>query len=253
MNQLPEGPLRPMVALLGYQCPPLSFEAGFDGRSADRPGGAIVLMTHEVVPAKGGYRLGSGTPLSRDDIEGLVRLLEGRAPSGRLLPATLLLKERGRAAWFQPAAKRRMYFRPRAGKPFHVTVWWPSLVFEASGERLRAAAYAGCGRPAEATALYVPPLMNVSDDGSVCRGSASERIGHDADDLAKWEAVMFDTNFSHVNSPRTLRSRKEVRDTDHLRYWRAKARSGARVRANELSPMGKTLAQWLAVRAGRAE
>jgi PRTRC genetic system protein B len=243
-----EGPLTPMVALLGYRCAPLTFEAGFGARLGGHGSGSVVLMSHEIVQTGNGVQLGAGRPLSATDIDGLVRLLEGRAATGRLLPESLLLQERGRLAWFRPAARRRMYFRPSVGKPFNVTVWWPNLVFEARRERLRVAAYAGRERPRADTPLFVPPLMNVSDDGLVCRGSANEMIGTDVEDLARWEAVIYDTNFSHVNSRRTLRSRKDVGDAQHLRYWRAKARRAERVKAGELTPMDTTLAGWLGVR-----
>lgn len=242
------GPLTPMVALLGYRCAPLTFAAGFGAEVHGHGSGSVVLMSHEIVQSANGVQLGAGRPLSAEDIEGLVRLLEGRAVAGRLLPESLLLQERGRVAWFRPAAQRRMYFRPSVGKPFNVKVWWPNLVFEARRERLRVAAYAGRDRPRAETPLFIPPLMNVSGDGAVCRGSANEPIGTDVADLQRWEAVVYETNFSHVNSPHTLRSRKAVGDAQHLRYWRGKARSGERVKAGELTPMDTSLAGWLGVR-----
>ena len=240
-------PLTPIVALLGYRCAPLTFEAGFRGNVGNHGGGSVVLMSHEIVETASGVQLGAGRPLSAGDIEGLVRLLDGRALAGRLLPETLLLQERGRIVWVRPAAQRRMYFRPSVGKPFSVKAWWPNLVFEARRERLRIATYAGRERPCASTPLYIPPLMNVSDDGAVCRGSANEQIGTELEDVPRWEAVVFETNFSHVNSQHTLRSRKPVSDAAHLRYWRAKAKRGERVRPRELTPMPKSLAGWLGV------
>ena len=242
------GPLTPMVALLGYRCAPLTFAAGFGAGINGEGSGSVVLMSHEIVQTAKGVQLGAGRPLSAEDIEGLVRLLEGRAVAGRLLPDTLLMQERGRVAWFRPAAQRRMYFRPSVGKPFNVKVWWPNLVFEARRERLRVAAYAGRDRPHAETPLFIPPLMNVSGDGAVCRGSANEPIGTDVADLPRWEAVVYDTNFSHVNTAHTLRSRRAVSDAQHLRYWRGKARRGERVKAGELTPMETSLAGWLGVR-----
>lgn len=237
-------PLTPIVALLGYRCAPLTFEAGWRGGTG-QGGGSVVLMSHEIVKTGRGVELGAGRPLSDGDIEGLLRLLEGRSHAARWLPETLLLQERGRIVWFRPAAQRRMYFRPVVGKPFNVKVWWPNLVFEARRERLRIAAYAGRERPCATTPLYIPPLMNVSDDGAVCRGSANEQIGTEPEDVPRWEAVVFETNFSHVNSQHTLRSRKAVNDAAHLRYWRGKAKRGERVRPRELTPMSKSLGGWL--------
>lgn len=249
MNTASTRALAPAIALLGYRCPPLSFASGL-GADGSYPGGvgdSVVLMSHDVVKTPEGFRLGSGTPLSAADIEALVNLLEGRPTTGALIPECLLVKERGRIAWFRRAARRRMYFRPSVGRPFHVEVWWPSLVMVATGHSLRAAAYAGDGRPGVQTQLYIPPLMNISDDGSVCRGSANERIGVELTDLAQWDRVMFETNFAHVNSRRTLRSTRAVSNAAHLRFWRNKARSGDRVRAEEMTPMGQRLGQWLGV------
>jgi PRTRC genetic system protein B len=244
MSSLPlNQPLKPVTALLAYKIDAPTFGRGQQG-SRYYSSYSLALMTHEIMEVGGHCALGAGRPLSEQDKSRLVKLLLGESSGLEFLPSNLLVHDRARLVWYRRGEKRRMYFKTGA-KPFHLDVQWPHLIFDASERSFRAAAFCGSRRPAPSTRLYIPPLMNLSRNGAICRGSASERIGFGIDDIPRWESVMYETNFSHTNTDQTVRADTPVSNADHVRFWRRKEKRDERVRAAEMTPMGRTLGEWL--------
>jgi hypothetical protein len=67
-------------------------------------------------------------------------------------------------------------------------------------------------------------------------------------DRAGFEAAVFDTAFTHVNQPLTLRQPEDAEATtaQHVRFWTQLARQGVqRFPVRRLVPLDLTLSEWL--------
>lgn len=212
--------------------------------------GCVASLHEFTTGTDGAPVIGAGRLLSMQDIEALLRsALKHQGGAIGLLPANVLSISGTHLAWTVPAQVRPMLFN-MAGSPLKtLTVPWPRLLLVASANgRLAVAALRGRGRPTAKTRLYNAPLMNVGCDGVVCTGSAPLPGGCGIEDMATWEAVLFDTAFSHVNNRGTLfqGNGKPVDDKTHFRFWAALSRKGAETfPAERLMPMGMSIDEFI--------
>ncbi len=88
--------------------------------------------------------------------------------------------------------------------------------------------------------------MNVSGGGEVCIGTADIPSNHDIDTQAAWEAIVFATNFAHVNHQQTVRlaDTSQVGTERHLAFWQ-ELDNKRQLPVPALNPMEMTLRKWL--------
>ena len=86
--------------------------------------------------------------------------------------------------------------------------------------------------------------MNIDHQGQVCIGTADRPTDHNAVTQASWEAVLFKSNFSHINHAKTLKRDGPVSTEQQLVFWQTLA-GKTRFPASVLNPMGSNLQEWL--------
>ncbi|MBP1152653.1 PRTRC system protein B [Methylocaldum sp. RMAD-M] len=210
-----------------------------------------VASLHDLTTgADGAPVIGAGRLLSMKDIEALLRSVLGQQGGGTgVLPAQVVSISGTHLAWTVPARVRPMLFNMVGSSLQTLVVPWPRLLLVATANRrLAVAALKGRARPMAKTRLYNAPLMNVGCDGVVCTGTATLPGGCGIEDMAGWEAVLFDTAFSHVNNRLTLFQENDapVDDRTHFRFWAALARKKVETFPVErLVPMGMTVDEFI--------
>lgn len=140
--------------------------------------------------------------------------------------------------WYVPAKKRTLWFTAHDGK-FSVKAHTPSFVFVLNRQHrgLRVFCSKSKSRPTPQTKLYNAPLMNISLNGALCLGSATlpDNLQSDSKQLRNaCESVLFDTNFSHINNPKTFKSKKEVSTKAHVSFWKKLEKENRQPKAAEL-------------------
>lgn len=221
-------------------------------------GGPTSLVTrHPIIEHQGQPLLGAGSLTSDDDLlvlgdvlrEGASRRVYGGSGGLSLLSPDVLGLGPDYLVWRIPAAVRPMWFRVAANRVFDLSVPWPPLVACASPQGLYVAAIKPGRRPASSTKLFHAPLMNVDGAGSVCTGTAQVPESYRPDKIDAWNAVLFDSAFSHVNHFGTLAAKGRVENRAHMRFWQGLHDENAlRFPTDALRPMQTTLGQWLEAR-----
>lgn len=169
--------------------------------------------------------IGAGRLMSKEDVEAVLRsMLEMGKRKVSLLPPNVVSISETHIAWTVPAQVRPMLFNITGIPMKKIDVPWPRLLMVANRNgKLAVAALKTNGRVSAKTRLYQAPLMNVYANGNVCTGSATLPDECGIDQLRAWEAVMFDSAFSHVNNPSTLSlagdKDKAVNNKAHYRFW----------------------------------
>jgi len=235
-------PARPVHALVFHH-------AGADPGRYSYNDGTAYITSHPVIESATGPVLGAGALLSVADQEQMLGVFAANtARAIQILPENVLYASARRLVWYVPGRVRVMLFRT-GDHLKRLNVPWPTLVLSVTDRRLSVAALASPTRPHGNSPIYHAPLGNVHREGGLCTGSADLPEGVAVSDMAGWEAVVFDTAFSHVNQGHTLKlgtSTQEVDDAAHLRFWKALAKSKAkRFPTRALVRRGARLGRWL--------
>jgi len=215
----PSARISPMTAILVHELKHIG--TGASGVSGSR----LISSAHEFFEGDDGKLVvGAGKLMGRDDLENLLREILNRSlRKATLLPTAVVSISSTHIAWTTPAAVRPMIFKPVGLKPQTLTVPWPRLLMVAnSNSHFSVAALASNRRITAHTRLYHAPLMNVNQVGRVCTGSAPLPDYCDAEQLAAWEAVMFESAFTHVNHPHSLKVGHQadaVETKDCFKFW----------------------------------
>ena len=144
-------------------------------------------------------RLGSAKPLSTSFLKELARGL-GAMMRPEILPENVLFRTPDTLVWWQPARRRRMFFRPDGelgtinGRIFPQ----PGLVYRVSHRELQIRALVEDRRPTSATALKVAPYYNVNANGLVCQGTMRSPDEASVASMAQWEKSFFESEFTHI-------------------------------------------------------
>lgn len=233
---------------------------GEDLRGAHGGQESVLATIHTVYLTEPGTdaetpMLGPGRMLNETDAQALgLRLLGNQEHAGEgFVPRELLYRSRRVTAWHVRGERRPMYFRTRGQKTERYEVRWPDLVFAVCDEQLwLAATVVGTRMTGPRTRLYHAPLMNVDAHGLVCLGNATRGDAMAAEtDRATWQAAIFETSFSHVNHGQTFAGGATT--GEHQKRWREAERSGGRISARDMTPMGQTLEKWIAVLEARRQ
>ena len=144
-------------------------------------------------------RLGSAKPLSTFFLKELSRGL-GAMMRPEILPENVLVRTPDTLMWWQPAQRRRMFFRQDgemdaiSGRMFPQ----PGLVYRVNHRELQIRALAENRRPTGSTALRVAPYYNVNADGLVCQGTMRSPDEASVVAMAQWEKSFFESEFTHI-------------------------------------------------------
>lgn len=144
-----------------------------------------------------------GKPIDKDLLGKLIQALqvkENPALSTEFIPATLIAQSPLVMIWHRPEHRGKIWFKTTDKKIMALSgkdTMWPHLLFVAKGKELSVFALTGRNRPEPQTRLYRAPFWNVWDSGRICL-PAGDKPGMDVDDIPKWEALFFESNFSHA-------------------------------------------------------
>lgn len=206
------------------------------------------LTTHAIEQTPSGVELGAGRLLGLSDQQALLDILLGAlAAEGGYLPAEVLAHSGAQLAWLVPGRVRPMWFRV-AREARVLQVPWPHLLLRAQRNGFALAALKRAVRPSADTPLYHAPLMNVHAHTGLCTGNAPLPQGWSLSHRPQYEAVVFETAFSHVNHDHTLllAGSRIVSTAQHYRFWQALDKQHAtRFPTRALAPLKRTVAQWL--------
>lgn len=213
-----------------------------------------VVTAHRVETVKGSPVIGAGRPITPEDERTVQSLLLSRreAPAPvQVFPEHLLFSDGTRLVWWQPSRVRPMHLRDRDGKPSVILTRWPNLVFHVADRSLSVATFAGEARPGGDTKLLHSTLPNIYADTQVCTGNATLPVGATVEEMAQWEAVIFETAFTHSNNPTALRRGRAKDPMDVEDFWRARDGVVEGFPYKRAAETGVTLGEWIA-EGGRA-
>jgi PRTRC genetic system protein B len=169
---------------------------------ASRASQRAYATMHEVVRGEGAPGLAEGHPLSEESLLGLARLL-GKDSTRCYLPENVLCSGMGVLVWWEPPARRAVFFRESgAGEKIgtrSAVVPHPGLVFALSGNSWRVFALRGRGRPLPDTPLYQAHYWNLGEGGDICEGSTELPEGRSPEDARAWSSAYFASAFTHNN------------------------------------------------------
>lgn len=226
------------------------------------------VTAHEVsAAARGkGAALKPGRPLTPEDEAAILSLLQSQRVTTKLtiLPGNVLFADADLSVWHEPSVVRPMHFM-REGRQHTILTRWPSLVMAVRGRTLHVVALDTDDRPAAETPIYHAPLANVYGNTSVCTGSAQRPPNAEIAMIPSWNAVIYDTCFTHDNHTNVLRlplkraKRKSASATGPdgndkaMRFWLARESNIAPFPNETLNPLGMSLAEWVdAIRQARS-
>jgi len=180
---------------------------------ADTGGGHTAIATlHNIEPNAAGIpEIQPGACVSSEAVQDLaLTLLEKSARLELLPPALLALGLKG-MLWHCPPAINPIWFSPHTNKgesnPGKEAlrklsgdrVPHPHLLFHAKLHGLEVYALRGDSKPTPASRLYQAPYWNISEEGSLCIGTARIPKSPSPSHIPAIEKGFFESNFTHSN------------------------------------------------------
>lgn len=192
-----------------------------------------LITAHDVLYCEDGTRrLMAGHPISRELAHSVGLTLLGGAATRSLLPASVVMWDGLRLAWWTPSRRRRIWFsldRPALRDVSRQEVTHPALFWVAEAGRLHLWALASDARPEAGTPLYQAPYLNIYPDGWVCPDTLNwPALRPDAID--DWERHFHDSAGTKVWAERLT-----LFPGGHDALWRAMGTAG-RFPADSLVP-----------------
>lgn len=199
----------------------------------------VLLEARPIINGPQGPEFGAGWPA---DAEYLNRILHHEKSSTlRTLDRRLLALGDNEAAWWAPASRQAPYFAMGSRLVAHSgeTVSMPALVYHVRHGQLRIRATASRKRPTSRTPLYVAPLWNIYENGTLCAGTMPIPVGDPADCIDAWQRAFWDSAFTTPHCPKLC-----AHPTGYSRMLR-QLRRLPRFPNEWLVPTNDTLEQWL--------
>lgn len=210
-----------------------------------RAGKLQLTTVHSASQHKDRVELNPGKPLSPDQEAHVISLLlssgQDKNDAIEFIPEGVLIDNARFTMWFIPESRRLMHFHTDQGRSSRV-VYWPNQMVLAMDNRLYLAAVKDNKRPTPNSPLYFSPCGNVWNNTELCQGNAKSPGRHGIDAIEDWQALIFDSAFSHANNRRCIATGKKF--IDPLEYWQS-AKAESKFAAKDLVPIGITLNQWL--------
>ena len=160
---------------------------------------------HDVANRRNQLVIEPGQPITLAGLEALAMSL-GKQLENCMLPERVLSLSMSQMAWWCPASRRRIWFKPGTGvkdaamlrKLNGKFVQHPALLFIA-GRGLTVLALAADGRPTPTTRVYRAPYFNLSPQGVMCEGTAKLPQILSVNLIDQFEHAFFNSAFSHSN------------------------------------------------------
>lgn len=210
--------------------------------------GDSVISQHDIDEGQ----LKEGTFINADTVQQFAGSLTQQEGKLHWLPENVLYEDDSQVCWFRKPSREpeSIWIRLTNKETCEIKVRLPGLLFISSkwNNRLIVLAYAGKRRPTQATKLYHAPLCNVYCNGSVCLGSASIPLFDKgtSEFMSQTEhGFLFDSSFTHVNQPKTFRSKAPITTSSHIARWRELAKQDKSPRAHDMTPLNKTLREFI--------
>lgn len=154
-----------------------------------------------------------------------------------LIPDNILAQNDKYLVWYTPAKLQTMWFRIGKKQTPYKVIWTPLLfIADKKNISLKVFALATNKRPTLNTKIYHAPLMNISNNGTVCQGTATLSKNINSTTLQDVENTIFDSNFTHVNHSNTLnlKNKKTISTAEQLKFWQKKAQSKTKISPQNL-------------------
>jgi len=212
--------------------------------------GTNLITRHSVKDGQIG--LGVLTPLN--EVKKIINGTSDKNPLKNkgvsLIPPSVLLDTDEHLVWQKPTFNQYMWFNVE-GKVKRFKVNWPNLLFivQKKGNGIHVFATAASSRATIDTVLYLPPLMNISNQGSLCQGGASFTGNVNTLAIKEIEDVLIDSKFTHLNyrekddfAGKLSISKKQspyyLNNNDNMVFWEQKQGSNAKLKACEMIRAG---------------
>lgn len=159
----------------------------------------------------------AGTPITKEALFTVLQSLgEKFALAADLIPENLLSYSVRHQLWWVPAGNRQVFFDCKELGKRGAIVPHPPLVFLVLKGQYWVFALKESKRPTAQTQLFYGPYFNLSDEGSVCMGSAKMPTKLTPEYITEMEDAFFNSSFTHISG--------KVRKIDHPRgeyaFWK---------------------------------
>lgn len=145
--------------------------------NADQSIGSI----HKIKTKQGQAYYGPGKPLTETQIRAFIPQMKN---SMEYIPENMIAMNDNCKVWFVPAAKASIFIRSK--KVEGLTVPLPSLLFSLTRQgAMKVFALKSNSRPNRDEKLWLLPLGNIYDDGSICLGSTPVEWSDSIEKLTK--------------------------------------------------------------------
>lgn len=209
-----------------------------------------------VHPISTGHRgesvIGPGRFIGSDDEAMICDLLQGkpRSQSAGWRNPRVIYADGQAVMWWAPQTQRPMTIIATT-TPATLVPHWPALLFCATREGLFVAALPSSAQPGKDTALCHFPGGNVYADGRVCTGNARCPTDWSEDSIAAWEAMFYDSAFTHTNNLGAIPGQKSNAGAEVLGYWKRIEAEGHAPGAEDMNPMRMDVEDFLALAVGK--
>ena len=154
----------------------------------------------------------------------------------QIISERVLLDDHKTLIWHSKASNRTMWFSGQECGKARLRLWWPNLLFVVNKKNnsMSVFATATSARPNEKTRLYQAPLMNISENGSICLGSAKLPKDLSQHNIVAMENCIYDSNFSHLNFKNDDQEHMK-NDKCHIKFYRSREKSQQKFKASEMT------------------
>jgi PRTRC genetic system protein B len=162
-----------------------------------------------VVRGRGGLKLGTGRPATREGLASVAAALAAESAYAGFVDERIVYIGPRVTAWWQPPCLERVFFESRNDDPEKAIgvrsgiVQHPGLVFALAGARWFVFAVRGDARPGPDTPLHRAPYFNVWVSGEICVGNVARPARVSAASLPAWKGAFFGSRFTHPNEARS--------------------------------------------------
>ena len=205
--------------------------------------GSCIVSRHDVTNNK----MGSGNPIDPIDAVHLIdKLVERKEVKSGWLDHRVMYETDNVLVWYRKADTKptSLWFRTGEKAPIEVLAKLPTLIFKRLKQSSTTFVYAcaGANRPKQNQKMYQAPLFNTSLNGAFCLGSATVPVGDIETEVMidGTEKAIFDSLFTHSNQPNTFSKIKYgqiINNQQHIKIWKAFAKSNRRPMCADLEPM----------------
>ncbi|MCE2723847.1 MAG: PRTRC system protein B [Betaproteobacteria bacterium] len=175
------------------------------------------MTEHPVLQSKSGPVIGAGQPATVNGVREALLAIDQRSETPAFLPPEVLCATADLTVWWRPAMVKRAFLRLiDSGESQTINIPMPALCYCVDDRSFQVFALKRRSRPKADTLLYLAPLLNVYESGSVCMGNVDRPKETGVESIGAWEAAFWHSTFTHSNGRHQI-NRKGGLET----YWKA--------------------------------